>query len=104
LTIELTKNKKQKPPFDSTLKFGVATTDHMLEINWSAQNGWEKPKIVPYHTFQMDPCNSTLHYAIECFEGFKAFIDPQGKARMFRPDKNMERFRSSSRRMGLPVI
>lgn len=102
LNIELTKNKKQKPVFDSSLKFGTATSDHMLEIDWSAGKGWEKPKIVPYHSFQMDPCNSTLHYAIECFEGFKAFVDPNGKTRLFRADKNMERFRSSSARLGLP--
>jgi hypothetical protein len=33
----------------------------------------------------------------------KAYIDADGKIRMFRPDKNMERLRKSAARIQLPV-
>ena len=75
----------------------------MFEVYWNIHNGWGKPKIVPYHSFQINPFNTTLHYAIECFEGMKAFIDDTGKIRLFRPEMNAERFRSSCNRISLPV-
>jgi branched-chain amino acid aminotransferase len=51
------------------LKFGGVNTDHLLIIDWDAQKGWHKPSIEPYHKFEIDPMNTTLHYAIQCFEG-----------------------------------
>jgi len=51
----------------------------------------------------MDPLNTVFHYAIECFEGMKAFYGVDGKIRMFRPEKNMKRFRTSVKRIALPV-
>mmetsp|Transcript_20393 Transcript_20393/g.17711 ORF Transcript_20393/g.17711 Transcript_20393/m.17711 type:complete len:408 (-) Transcript_20393:871-2094(-) len=102
LSVELSKNKKTKPAYDNTLKFGVATTDHIMLADYDQQNGWEDPKIIPYAPFQIDPCNATLHYAIECFEGMKAFYGVDGQIRLFRPEKNMERMRSSMRRLNLP--
>ena len=75
----------------------------MFEVYWNNKNGWEKPKIVPYHSLEMDPFNTTLHYAIECFEGMKAFIDDKGRIRLFRPEMNAERFRTSCERISLPV-
>ncbi|KAJ4293884.1 branched-chain-amino-acid transaminase bat2 [Collariella sp. IMI 366227] len=43
-----------------------------------------------------------FHYAFECFEGMKAYKDKAGQIRLFRPDKNMERFNKSSARIALP--
>lgn len=85
-----------------TLKFGTSTTDHIFEVDWDAKNGWLNPRIVPYHNFEIDPCNATLHYAIECFEGLKAFKHDDGKITIFRPEKNMDRFRTSCARVSLP--
>ena len=75
----------------------------MFEAHWNEKNGWGKSKIVPYHSFQIDPFNTALHYAIECFEGMKAFIDDKGKIRLFRPEMNAERLRTSCERISLPV-
>ncbi len=48
----------------------------MLECDWALSAGWSKQKVVPYHPFTIDPLNSTLHYALTCFEG-KTFIIQQ---------------------------
>lgn len=47
------------------LKFGQTFTDHMLEIDWTARDGWGSPRIVPYHALQLDPACSSLHYGLE---------------------------------------
>ena len=45
----------------------------MLEIDWTASEGWDAPKIVPVQPFQISPANSTLHYALSCMDGLKAY-------------------------------
>jgi len=82
--------------------FGRHLSDHMLEIDWDAENGWHYPVISPYHNFAMDPASLCLHYAIECFEGMKAYIDNNKAIRMFRPMDNMHRLNSSAERIALP--
>lgn len=90
-----------KPDFTKPLAFGAYHTDHMLEIDWSAKDGWTKPYITPYHNFVMDPRNSALHYAISLFEGLKAYR--KGKdIYLFRPELNMKRMNHSAERVGLP--
>ncbi|KAJ2312977.1 hypothetical protein IWW54_001772, partial [Coemansia sp. RSA 2705] len=84
------------------LVFGHTFTDHMLSIDWTAKGGWERPQIQPYGPLQIDPCCAVLHYALECFEGLKAYRDAQGHVRLFRPDKNMERMNNSAERLHLP--
>lgn len=103
LTIERTKAPKPKPE-KSTLVFGRTFTDHMLEIEWNIEGGWGNPRIVPYHKLELDPSASVFHYAIEVFEGMKAFRGVDGKIRMFRPMANMERMNRSGQRVGLPPI
>lgn len=103
LTIEHTKNPAPKPE-KSTLVFGKVFSDHMLEIDWTAEEGWGHPYITPRHNLSLDPAASVLHYAIECFEGMKAFKGKDGKVRMFRPMMNMERMNRSGQRVGLPPL
>jgi len=50
----------------------------MLTIDWNEKSNWKKPVIQPFKEFSIHPFNSTLHYAIECFEGMKAFRDARG--------------------------
>lgn len=38
----------------------------------------------------------------QCFEGMKAYVDPSGKVRLFRPDMNMKRLNRSMKRLLLP--
>jgi branched-chain amino acid aminotransferase len=78
--------------------------DHMLSIEWSAANGWNTPRIVPYQNLSLDPSACVFHYAFECFEGMKAYKDKKGQIRLFRPDKNMARLNKSSERIALPTF
>ena len=79
-------------------------TDHMVEIHWDSVNGWsQSPEIKPFAPLSIDPTASGLHYAIQCFEGLKAYKSADGKSvRLFRPDLNLQRLNSSSRRIVLP--
>ncbi len=42
-----------------------------------------------------------LHYAIECFEGLKAFRGKDGRIRMFRPEENAKRLQRSAHYLGI---
>lgn len=102
MTIEKTNTHKEKPQ-PETLVFGKTFTDHMLEVEWTEQQGWSKPKIVPYHKLELHPSCSSLHYALQCFEGMKAYKSDDGKdCYLFRPDMNAARLNKSCARLGLP--
>lgn len=74
------------PPFDvQNLIFGKHSTDHMATVFFDSNTGWGKPKIVPFAPLKIHPFNSSLHYAVQCFEGLKAYKDKHGKIRLFRP-------------------
>ena len=94
----------EKPDFiNKPLPFGVYHTDHILEIDYCSKEGWKKPHISEYHNFSIDPFNSTLHYAIQLFEGMKAFMTEEDKIVLFRPEMNMARMNNSAKRLSLPV-
>jgi branched-chain amino acid aminotransferase len=76
----------------------------MLEIDWDVERGWHAPRIIPFQNISMHPAATCLHYAIECFEGMKAYKDSKGNIRLFRPDKNMERFNNSMVRLAMPPV
>jgi len=102
LKIELSKTDPNLPKDTSELKFGHDFTDHMLTIEWSANNGWEKPEIAKLKNLEIHPAAKVLHYSIEIFEGMKAYYGADGKYRLFRPDLNMNRFHKSTLRSALP--
>ena len=52
-----------------------ATQDHMLSLEWTAQQGWLPARITPYQNLSLDPATCVFHYAFECFEGMKAYKD-----------------------------
>ncbi|KAJ3448727.1 subgroup iiii aminotransferase [Anaeramoeba flamelloides] len=96
-----TKNpKKKSKPED--LVFGATYTDHMLEIDWVRNSGFSVPRIVPFHDFVMPPGCCTIHYALTCFEGLKAYRDKNNDIRLFRPDRNVDRLLGSTKRLSLP--
>ncbi|KAG5212436.1 hypothetical protein JEQ12_014865 [Ovis aries] len=92
---------KEKPD-PSTLVFGTVFTDHMLTVEWSLELGWEKPRIKPLQNLSLHPGSSALHYAVELFEGLKAFRGVDNKIRLFRPNLNMDRMYRSAMRATLP--
>mmetsp|Transcript_37170 Transcript_37170/g.61134 ORF Transcript_37170/g.61134 Transcript_37170/m.61134 type:complete len:405 (-) Transcript_37170:148-1362(-) len=103
LTIEQTATPKQKSPYDQ-LKFGKEFSDHMLDINWTNDYGWQDPAIHPYASFAIDPAASCLHYALEAFEGMKAYIDDNDRIRLFRPELNVQRMNSSCEALFFPTF
>nr|XP_033809358.1 branched-chain-amino-acid aminotransferase, cytosolic isoform X2 [Geotrypetes seraphini] len=94
----------KKKPDPNNLVFGTVFTDHMLAIEWSAKNGWEKPQIKPFQNLSVHPAISALHYAVELFEGLKAYRGVDGKIRLFRPRLNMDRMLRSTKRATLPTF
>ncbi|KAF2761792.1 branched-chain-amino-acid aminotransferase [Pseudovirgaria hyperparasitica] len=103
LSITKTTTPKELLPAEE-LVFGRNFTDHMLSVEWTASEGWLAPRITPYQNLSLDPATCVFHYAFECFEGMKAYKDTTGNIRLFRPDKNMERFNKSSARIALPTF
>jgi branched-chain amino acid aminotransferase len=91
-----------KPKSADGLKFGHQYSDHMMEVDWTADNGWTRPLISPMHDFQIHPGAKVLHYAIELFEGMKAYRGVDNRIRLFRPDMNMARMRRTAARASLP--
>ncbi|KAL3276599.1 hypothetical protein HHI36_011971 [Cryptolaemus montrouzieri] len=92
-------------PDVSDLKFGHIFTDHMLKIFYHQRlDGWQKPVIIPFENISLHPAAKVLHYAIELFEGMKAYRGQDGRIRIFRPDLNMNRMNSSALSSGLPTF
>ncbi len=94
----------RKPKPTGPVAFGTYMTDHMFLMNYETGKGWFDPRIVPYAPFQIDPACMVLHYAQEIFEGMKAYRDPQGEIRLFRPEENFKRMNRSCDRMCIPQI
>ncbi|KAG5184538.1 branched-chain-amino-acid aminotransferase [Tribonema minus] len=86
------------------LVFGRTFADHMLEVDWDSKKGWRAPVIRPFGDLSVSPAASVLHYALECFEGMKAYKDASGCVRLFRPALNMARFNHSLARMYMPAV
>ncbi|MEO7125234.1 MAG: branched-chain amino acid aminotransferase [Nakamurella sp.] len=84
--------------------FGKYFTDHMVLIDWDADNGWHDERVVPYGPFIMDPATMLFHYGQEIFEGLKAYQQPDGSVAAFRPEANAARFAKSARRIALPEL
>jgi branched-chain amino acid aminotransferase len=85
-----------------TLRFGETFTDHMAIATFEPSTGWSDPEIKPYAPLTIDPASSCLQYCSSVFEGMKAYLGPDGKTRLFRPDLNMRRLERSASRLALP--
>ncbi len=103
--IRITKARTLKTkPKDADLGFGQIFTDHMFVADFQEEKGWYDPRVEPYGPLEMDPAAAVLHYAQAVFEGLKAFRGVDGKVRLFRPQKNIERLNNSARRMCIPPL
>ncbi|XP_050294258.1 branched-chain-amino-acid aminotransferase, cytosolic [Anthonomus grandis grandis] len=92
-------------PDVTDLKFGHIFTDHMLKVFYHKKlGGWQKPVIIPFENISLHPAAKVLHYAVELFEGMKAYRGVDGKIRIFRPDLNMIRMNQSAISSGLPTF
>lgn len=84
--------------------FGQHFTDHMVVIEWEQDRGWYDGVLRPYAPFSIDPATAVIHYAQSIFEGYKAYRQPDGSVRTFRPDANARRMQRSAQRMALPEL
>ena len=103
IRVEKAKTLKELPD-PNTLLFGKKFTDHMFLMNYDAGKGWFDARIVPYGPIPLEPCAMVFHYAQEVFEGMKAYRDPEGGVRLFRPEENALRMQSSCERLCIPKI
>ncbi|KAJ8261985.1 hypothetical protein GJAV_G00160780 [Gymnothorax javanicus] len=99
--VQLAPVRKPKPDCNG-LVFGTVFTDHMLTIEWTSTGGWQKPHLCPFHNLSIHPACAALHYAVQVFEGLKAYRGPDNVVRLFRPLLNMKRMLKSAERACLP--
>lgn len=105
LSIRITPTSTKKPkPDERHLGFGVHYTDHMLIVDHDEALGWHNARIVPYQPLTLDPAAMVFHYAMESFEGLKAYRTPSGDIQLFRPEKNAQRMINTNARMCLPAL
>lgn len=84
--------------------FGRVFTEHMVVIPYAADRGWLRGQLRPYAPITLDPAAMVLHYGQAIFEGFKAYRQPDGRIKTFRPEANARRFNSSARRLAMPEM
>ena len=99
----VTRNPAPKaPPDNAALKgmFGKIFSDHMFVCDHVAGEGWGAPAIVPHGPLALSPASMALHYALQCFEGMKAYRGDDGVVRLFRPDLNAARMTAGKAPLG----
>jgi branched-chain amino acid aminotransferase len=103
IRIMRTTSRKEKPK-DKDLAFGNVFTDHMFVANFEEEKGWYDPRVEPYGPLPLDPATAVLHYGQGLFEGLKAFRGKDGRIRLFRPQKHVERLNRTAQKMCIPTI
>ncbi|OEZ69350.1 branched-chain-amino-acid aminotransferase [Janthinobacterium sp. HH103] len=83
--------------------FGRIFTDHMVVFPYR-DGRWQQGELKAYGPLTLDPSASSLHYGQAIFEGYKAFAQPDGSIKTFRPEQNAERFNRSAARLAMPAI
>jgi branched-chain amino acid aminotransferase len=111
MTIEFTRTEPTQPvPAGQRTElltnpgFGRVFTDHMVTITWTPDAGWHNAGLRPYGPLALDPATAVFHYGQSIFEGFKAYVQPDGSIKTFRPDANARRFQRSAQRLALPQL
>lgn len=81
--------------------FGSVLTSHMAVANFD-DGRWNGFDVQPVAPLSLSPAAHVLHYASTCFEGFKAFRQPDGSVKIFRLDMHIRRMQQSARQLVLP--
>jgi branched-chain amino acid aminotransferase len=103
IKIERTSRPKTKPDWNN-LSFGRYYTDHMFAADYTEGSGWDDLRVVPYAPLSLDPAAMVFHYAMEVFEGMKAYAAKDGRILLFRPHENIRRLNSSAARICMPAF
>ena len=84
----------------SKLTFSYTKTNTILKTEF--KNGaWTPIASLTEDYLHFSAYAGALHYAIECFEGLKAFRGKDGRIRMFRPEENARRLQRSAAYLGI---
>jgi len=84
-----------------TAPFGSILTETMA-IAWYRAGAWTPMELRKTGPIELHPAAHVLHYASECFEGFKAYRHADGSVQVFRMARHIERMRQSARALALP--
>ncbi|PYH91380.1 branched-chain amino acid aminotransferase II [Aspergillus ellipticus CBS 707.79] len=74
----------------------------LIVADWTAEEGWATPQLVPYGPMEIMFAASVLHYSTSWYEGMKLYRGYDGHLRLFRPEANCARLRTSAERISLP--
>ncbi|MBQ8421714.1 MAG: branched-chain amino acid aminotransferase [Bacteroidales bacterium] len=84
----------------SKLTFAYTKTNTILITTF--RNGeWSPVESLTEDNIKFSTFCGAFHYAIECFEGLKAFRGKDGRIRLFRPEENAKRLRNSAAYLGI---
>ena len=84
----------------SKLTFSYTKTNTILRSTF--RNGeWSPAESHTDDYMKVSAYCGAFHYAIECFEGLKAFRGKDGKVRLFRPEENAKRLQRSAKYLGI---
>lgn len=79
----------------SKLTFSYTKTNTILVCEY--KNGaWGEIQSRTDDYLHLSSFAGALHYAVECFEGLKAFRGKDGKVRLFRPEENARRMKRAA--------
>lgn len=95
---------KKKYADANKLVFGEMYTDYMFTMRYLPEKGWHDAQVKPYEPIPLDPAALVFHYGQEIFEGMKAYLSPEGKPLLFRPDENFKRMSTSAERLQMPKL
>lgn len=84
--------------------FGKAFTDHMVSIDWTAEEGWHNAQVCPFGPVELSPATNVFHYGQAIFEGLKAYRHEDGSIVTFRPEQNAARMQHSADRLAMPQL
>lgn len=88
------------------LGFGRVFTDHMFACDYRQKDGsagWSDARITAYAPLNLDPAAAGLHYGQAMFEGMKAYRGDDGKVRIFRIDRHIQRLARGAARLCMPA-
>ncbi len=82
------------------LTFSYTKTASILRTTFK-DGAWTPVESLTDDNITLSSFAGALHYAIECFEGLKAFRGKDGKVRLFRPEENALRLQRSAKYLGI---
>ena len=83
----------------SKLTFSYTKTNTILTTTFK-DGAWTPVESFNEDDIKISSFAGAMHYAIECFEGLKAFRGKDGRIRLFRPEENAKRLK----RCVLPLL